>query len=134
MMLMRIDLVLSTRDYVIGMVLLLSSPVMFALVTFINSANYGDTGNWEYLMPVALVLRGFWFIHYLWLFQVREHQDSTLLPRAFQAVLYVDPFAWSKHAGSWTSPLVRRQSSARLQAQGQGTPARRGQPSVRFMI
>jgi len=99
-MIMRHDLKLSAEEYLIGSLLLFSSPALCGVVAFVSSKNQGYPGNWEYLMPIALFLKSFWFLYYIYLFRVKELQNRTWMPMAFSSVLYVDSFGWAKHQAS----------------------------------
>lgn len=133
-MFMRIDLLLHGSQYLMGIILLIISPVLCGVVTFISSKRQGDPGKWEFLMPAALFLRGAWFIYYLWLFRVREIQNAAMLPMAFKAVLFIDPFAWAKHSGTWFRQLrqsvIWRRSTAGFPVGGRPSPPTSGLPST----
>jgi len=91
------DLKVSRRQFLTSIILLVSAPVLCSIVTFVSSKNYGNPGSWEWLMPIALFMKGAWYAYYVYLFKVREMQTGAILPFAFRNVLYVDPFGWAKH-------------------------------------
>lgn len=97
--------------------LLLSSPILTAIVTFMSSRNRGDPGKWEWLMPIALFNKGAWFMYYLYIFKVKEMQTGTILPTAFKGVLFVDPFGWAKHSPREHQRQVTMRASGLPQAQ-----------------
>lgn len=99
------DMQLKRGDFCMLLILKLLPPALSAVVTFRSSKSAGDPGDWEYLMPVALLAHGLSELYYLALFRVREVQTGALLPLAFRGLLFLDPFAWAKHTGTWHKRL-----------------------------
>lgn len=99
------DMMLKKGDFFVLVALRFIPLMLSACVTFMSSKNAGDPGDWQYLMPIALLGHGLAEIYYLVLFRVREVQTGALLPMAFRGLLFLDPFAWAKHAGTWHKRL-----------------------------
>eukprot|EP00403_Amphidinium_massartii_P027125 CAMPEP_0178391890 /NCGR_PEP_ID=MMETSP0689_2-20121128/11396_1 /TAXON_ID=160604 /ORGANISM="Amphidinium massartii, Strain CS-259" /LENGTH=882 /DNA_ID=CAMNT_0020012447 /DNA_START=104 /DNA_END=2752 /DNA_ORIENTATION=+ len=118
----RLDLLISTRHFITGGVLLYLGPLLTAVVAFWNSRQRGDPGRLEWLMPVALIVNGIWPLYYLWLFRVQETLGGQLLPLAFRTVLYIDVFGWAKHAGNWWRRLPSRGHIIRRNAASGSAP------------
>mmetsp|Transcript_15230 Transcript_15230/g.27105 ORF Transcript_15230/g.27105 Transcript_15230/m.27105 type:complete len:899 (-) Transcript_15230:15-2711(-) len=108
LLLLRTDQMLSVRQYMIGSLLLFTSPCLCAAVTFVSSKHWGNPGRWELLIPIGFFLKGCWWLYYLHLFNVREYQTGAVLPSSFKAVLYVDAYGWAKHSSVWWQRLAGR--------------------------
>lgn len=113
---MHSDLQLKRHQYVVLSVLKFLPPVISAIVTFHCSKNSGKPGNWEFLMPLALLTHGAGEVYYLFLFNVKEVQTGALLPTAFAGILFLDPFALARHTGTWYKRLRESTFGARATA------------------
>jgi len=95
LVLLRLDMKLKGHEYLILSFLMIVPPMICGFVTFVNSKGKGAVGMIEYIMPLVPLLHAFWYIYYLWVFQVIELEDGALLPATFGSVLYLDAFGWA---------------------------------------
>jgi hypothetical protein len=112
--LLRLDMKLTGREFGISILFLVIPPAICAAVTFVNSKAQGDPGKIEWYMPLVPLLHGLWYAYYISKFKVRELEGGAVLPAAFGHVLYLDSFGWSKlhlpkgaTRSRRTSPLVQ---------------------------
>jgi len=103
--LLRCDLMLTGWQYFVQGLLWFSSPALNYIVTYKSSKCHGHPGPWKCLIVLSLFLHGVSLVNYLLLFRVREMQTGAVLPTAFRRVLYIDPFGWAKHTGTWWKQL-----------------------------
>eukprot|EP00927_Polykrikos_kofoidii_P038293 TRINITY_DN32636_c0_g2_i1.p1 TRINITY_DN32636_c0_g2~~TRINITY_DN32636_c0_g2_i1.p1 ORF type:complete len:872 (+),score=131.61 TRINITY_DN32636_c0_g2_i1:226-2841(+) len=105
LVILRQDLMLNARQYRTLGFLIVLSPTLAAIVTFISSKSGGNPGHWEYLMPVGLFAHGLWLFYYIHLFRVSEVGSGAMLPMAFRSVLFLDAFACARHCRAWSLRL-----------------------------
>lgn len=99
--LIRNDLMLTGAEYWTKFFMVMASPTISFVVAYQTGHNQGHPGAYAHLIVVSLFLHGFSLVHSLMLFRVREMQTGAVLPTAFRKVLYIDPFGWAKHSGTW---------------------------------
>eukprot|EP00927_Polykrikos_kofoidii_P048985 TRINITY_DN43138_c0_g1_i1.p1 TRINITY_DN43138_c0_g1~~TRINITY_DN43138_c0_g1_i1.p1 ORF type:complete len:899 (-),score=104.20 TRINITY_DN43138_c0_g1_i1:294-2990(-) len=126
LVILRQDLMLQPKHHRILTFLMVLSPTLAGIVTFVSAKSGGNPGRWEYLIPLSLLSHGGWLFYYIFLFRVREVGTGAMLPMAFRSVLFLDAFACARHTGTWSrrlgnslsltrhlhaSPICRRRSS-----------------------
>mmetsp|Transcript_60478 Transcript_60478/g.129748 ORF Transcript_60478/g.129748 Transcript_60478/m.129748 type:complete len:877 (-) Transcript_60478:84-2714(-) len=103
------DLVLPGREYALHSFLTLLSPTLAFVVTFLSSKYHGRPPHWTGIFVIiALGAHGAGLLNYLRLFHVREMQTGAVLPTTWGEVLFIDPFGWANHSGTWLKNLRRR--------------------------
>jgi hypothetical protein len=95
--LIRLDMSLTSLEYKLAVVLVISGPILTAISAQQWLAQYavGDLIV-DILTPIVYAFHALWLMFLLYICKVSEQKGGALLPVGFRSVMYIDVFGWIK--------------------------------------
>mmetsp|Transcript_16720 Transcript_16720/g.35488 ORF Transcript_16720/g.35488 Transcript_16720/m.35488 type:complete len:907 (-) Transcript_16720:136-2856(-) len=94
--LIRLDMSLTTFEYRVAVILVISGPVLMAVACEQWTRHTARLGPWVWLTPIAFAMHALWLTFLLYISKVSEQQGGAYLPTGFRSVMYIDVFGWIK--------------------------------------